>query len=150
MLTSCQLVFLFLMVVLGMKAALTGLVILLLRRQVEPAKATLVPGGIPALQVHFEPSFEQNIPLPALPCRIGRGEPNDVDLPSRHVSRQHAQIHASRNTYFITDLGSKNGTFVNGRRLQNRSVRLKSGDRLRFGREAWAEFRLQADRDLTF
>jgi pSer/pThr/pTyr-binding forkhead associated (FHA) protein len=48
---------------------------------------------------------------------IGRGGANtrcDIVLPERQVSRQHAEIFLERGRYFVRDLGSKNGTYLNG------------------------------------
>jgi DNA-binding response OmpR family regulator len=46
---------------------------------------------------------------------IGREEGCDIVLPSRQVSRSHARIRRSGGRHILEDLGSKNGTFVNGR-----------------------------------
>lgn len=52
----------------------------------------------------------------------------------RHVSRRHARIVRRGNSYWIEDLGSMNGTYVNGRRLPpHRPFPLRPGDRVRFG-----------------
>lgn len=48
---------------------------------------------------------------------IGRGEDCDITLPDRHVSRHHARIFWVDGRYCVEDLGSKNGTHVNGREL---------------------------------
>lgn len=58
---------------------------------------------------------------------IGREDDNDVVLPDRRVSRQHAVIEREGDRYYIRDCGSKNGTFVNGDLLQV-PVPLKDGD----------------------
>ncbi len=47
---------------------------------------------------------------------IGRSPSNDISIPERHVSRQHAVIAFRDGIFMISDLGSANGTFVNGRR----------------------------------
>src|SRR5215813_9672952 len=48
---------------------------------------------------------------------IGRASTNDISIPERHVSRQHAVIAFRDGIFTISDLGSANGTFVNDRRL---------------------------------
>jgi len=48
---------------------------------------------------------------------IGRSPDNDISIPEKHVSRQHAVITFRDGVFIITDLGSANGTFVNDRRL---------------------------------
>ena len=55
------------------------------------------------------------MPLPAKAMRIGRTPENDLVLPDLDVSRHHAELRKSpAGSYEIVDLGSHNGTFVNG------------------------------------
>ncbi|HEX75185.1 MAG TPA: FHA domain-containing protein [Dehalococcoidia bacterium] len=65
---------------------------------------------------------------------IGRSQDNDVVLSHPAVSRKHARIvrHDPERTYVIEDLGSSNGTFVNGERVV-RLKRLNPGDIIRVG-----------------
>lgn len=58
---------------------------------------------------------------------IGRWEDNDVVVDDRWVSRYHAQVRREEEKCIIEDLGSKNGTFVNGRRITEPTV-LADGD----------------------
>jgi len=60
---------------------------------------------------------------------IGRGEDCDVILRDRHVSRYHARISWVDGCYSVEDLGSKNGTHVNGRELTAPQV-LEDGDEI--------------------
>lgn len=54
-------------------------------------------------------------PLPAHSIRIGRSPDNDVVVPDLVVSRHHAELRAHPDgTYWIHDLGSHNGTYLNG------------------------------------
>lgn len=48
---------------------------------------------------------------------IGRDERCDVVIPERQVSRQHASITHEQDSYILRDLGSKNGTFLNGQEV---------------------------------
>jgi pSer/pThr/pTyr-binding forkhead associated (FHA) protein len=51
-----------------------------------------------------------------------------------YVSRRHARITNGRAGYFITDLGSSNGTILNGHALEpNRAYQLHNGDRVKVG-----------------
>ena len=50
---------------------------------------------------------------------VGRSEHNDIDIPSRFVSRHHALLVRHGNATFLMDLNSTNGTFVNSRRVSN-------------------------------
>ena len=75
---------------------------------------------------------------------LGRFDPHtrvtpDVDLTfedrwARGVSRRHAQVSNRRGQYEITDLGSSNGTWVNGERLELQATQtLRTGDEVRLG-----------------
>src|SRR5712691_7621608 len=64
--------------------------------------------------------------------RIGRGEQNDLRLDDASVSRYHAFLRRVDGRYLLSDVGSQNGTFVNGRRVHAPSA-LQSGDRIRAG-----------------
>ena len=72
-------------------------------------------------------------------CSIGRHPTNTLQLSSSEVSRRHAIIQAQGEAEFwIVDLGSANGTYVNGRRL-SQAVRLRNGDVIRIA-DAELEF----------
>lgn len=53
-------------------------------------------------------------------------------LPDEHVSRRHARIMAVSGEYLLTDLGSTNGTVVNGQRIKGATV-LQHGDIIQLG-----------------
>ena len=63
--------------------------------------------------------------------RIGRAPENDLVLPDSRVSRQHGLLSARQGGLVYTDLGSTNGSFVNGGRV--REVALGPGDVLQVG-----------------
>lgn len=65
-------------------------------------------------------------------CILGRGAGSNVYVPDMHVSRQHARIRKKGSAWHLEDLGSNNGTFVNGRRVQ--SVRLRHDDEIGIAR----------------
>lgn len=59
---------------------------------------------------------------------IGRTPPNDIVLPNPRVSRNHALIRMlGPETYYVIDVGSTNGTFLNGKRVVTPEL-LKNGD----------------------
>lgn len=60
---------------------------------------------------------------------IGRADDNDVVVDDRWVSRYHAQVRREAGRYLAVDLGSKNGTFVNGRRITAPTA-LSDGDQV--------------------
>jgi ABC-type multidrug transport system ATPase subunit/ABC-type multidrug transport system permease subunit len=66
---------------------------------------------------------------------IGRLEENEVTISSDAVSRFHARIEAAPGGYRITDLGSRNGTQLNGERFQGESRWLTNGDSIVIGDE---------------
>lgn len=62
---------------------------------------------------------------------IGRGSENDIQLIDTTISQCHAQFIVSPNALIIEDLGSTNGTYVNGRRIKKQA--LKNGDQVMIG-----------------
>ena len=64
-------------------------------------------------------------------CSIGRAPDNSIPVADSEVSRRHAIIQAQgEREFWLVDLGSANGTYVNGRRI-SQSVRLHNGDIIR-------------------
>jgi pSer/pThr/pTyr-binding forkhead associated (FHA) protein len=69
---------------------------------------------------------------------VGRDAQNDIVLDDDAVSRQHAKLRVEEGTrkksdqFYIYDLGTSNGTLVNGRKIANR-VALHDGDAIRVG-----------------
>ena len=62
---------------------------------------------------------------------VGRSSELDMVLVEDMVSRKHAKISTSNGQIVIMDLGSTNGTFVNGEKIKK--TRLKEGDRILIG-----------------
>ncbi|HWL11333.1 MAG TPA: SpoIIE family protein phosphatase [Planctomicrobium sp.] len=60
---------------------------------------------------------------------VGRDPTCDLVIPRQAISRFHAQVIASRDSFYLEDMGSTNGTFLNGRRLAKREP-LSDGDRI--------------------
>src|SRR3974377_2207684 len=87
-------------------------------------------GLFPAL-VFVQGSEQKNIVLNRTPFSVGRKVDKDLVIADPRVSRDHAQIMQEGQDFFIGDLGSKHGTFVNGERIQRQ--KLERGDRLEFG-----------------
>lgn len=72
--------------------------------------------------------------------RIGRAPGSDLRLTDVSVSRQHAELRRYGDGWVLYDLGSTNGTHVNGRRVTG-GVPVRPGDQVEFGSQA---FRLGA------
>ncbi len=87
-------------------------------------------GVFPAL-VFVQGSEQKNIVLNRTPFTVGRKVDKDLVIADPRVSRDHAQIMQDGQEFFIEDLGSKHGTFLNGERIQRQ--KLERGDRLEFG-----------------
>jgi hypothetical protein len=72
----------------------------------------------------------RRIPLNKRSLTIGRGGRNlecDIVLPERQVSRQHAEIFLDQGLYYLRDLNSKNGTYLNDQQITE-TVQLQDGD----------------------
>jgi pSer/pThr/pTyr-binding forkhead associated (FHA) protein len=66
---------------------------------------------------------------------IGRDAENTISLDDVLVSRRHAVIQKVKDDYFIEDLGSTNGTFLNGQQVPpGKYMRLTAKDMVRIGR----------------
>ncbi len=65
---------------------------------------------------------------------LGRGKDNDITISNRSVSRHHARVVSKEGQFIFYDLGSANGTFLNGHKIDKRV--LEDGDILYLGRKA--------------
>jgi FHA domain len=106
----------------------------------------LAPGSVPGLgeQPQVEtgrlvvvksPALEEGdeVQLDSTPLMLGRGARNDVDLGrDEYASSEHARIEPRRDGVWIEDVGSTNGTYLNGTRLTG-PKRLSVGDVVRVG-----------------
>ena len=63
---------------------------------------------------------------------IGRNKENDIQIMDKFMSSQHAKITMDEGEYFLEDLGSVNGTYLNGTEIQD-VIKLKTGDRIGLG-----------------
>src|SRR5882672_9310551 len=80
------------------------------------------------------PDGQENVvPLVATEVVIGRKGDADVVLNNQHVSRHHAKLIQTPGGYFLQDLGSTHGTFVNEARVEQQV--LKHGDRISLGKD---------------
>lgn len=71
---------------------------------------------------------DRTVRLPEGATRLGRAEDNEVVLSDVGVSRRHAQVYVSRGEVTVEDLGSGNGTYYNGYRIQSQPV--QDGDEI--------------------
>ena len=106
----------------------------------------LAPGSVPGLGeapqiqsgrlvVITSPALEEDdeLLLDSAALLVGRGSGNDVNLArDEYASSNHARVEPRRDGVWVEDVGSTNGTYLNGIRLTN-AKRLAPGDILRVG-----------------
>src|ERR687890_433335 len=81
------------------------------------------------LLINYPDRAPERLPLGRLRITIGRSARNDVCIPDPFASRVHAEVRREGDQYFIQDLGSANGTYYNGSRLEQ-VVPLTHGGRI--------------------
>ncbi|WP_026369615.1 protein kinase domain-containing protein [Kallotenue papyrolyticum] len=101
------------------------------------------PAPLPAARFRVvTPRGTWEFPLLTLPIRIGRRDPSQnhypeldlADYDRGHASRRHAVVERRGDQYVLTDIGSVNGTLINGRPLPpHRPHPLRGGDRIKIG-----------------
>ncbi|MBI5281275.1 MAG: SpoIIE family protein phosphatase [Candidatus Solibacter usitatus] len=88
---------------------------------------------MPELRIHIRGSFTRAQPLESRPVTLGRSPENDLSFPDDSVlSRRHLSIEPESRSWYALDLGSKNGTLLNGLKLTGRHM-LEEGDTLTAG-----------------
>src|SRR6202790_4691446 len=96
--------------------------------------ASTEPGArhrVPALAVINPSGNRSRIPLDRLPFLIGRQGDNHLVLRDNRASRNHARIFADEGEFFVEDLNSRHGIYVNGERVKRH--KLADSDRIDFG-----------------
>lgn len=93
---------------------------------------TTTTTGQPRLRVVNGAGASNEIPLTRDVLVVGRASTADIRLDDTGVSRQHAEVRREGDDVVIVDLGSTNGTSVNGRVVER--ARLTPGDRIELGR----------------
>lgn len=90
-------------------------------------------GGVPphVIQLLNGAGSERVFTVRSARTTIGRGLDNDLVLESTDVSRHHARLEFADDRYHLIDLGSTNGTRVNGRQV--RRAELQDGDEIELG-----------------
>ena len=93
----------------------------------------LPTGGGPALVVKKGPDAGERFVLDGSVVSIGRDPASDIFLNDITVSRRHARIELSTTGAAVNDVGSLNGTYVNGERIDEASP-LNPGDEIQIGK----------------
>ncbi|HET7726425.1 MAG TPA: DUF3662 and FHA domain-containing protein [Candidatus Limnocylindrales bacterium] len=91
----------------------------------------IVPGPLAVLRVVDRAGAERTIEIDGSPLTIGRSHDNALVVDDVRVSRHHARLQARRGSLVFTDLGSTNGSRVNG--LAVDEIVLGLGDRIELG-----------------
>ena len=86
---------------------------------------------MPRLVIREGPGVGRDHMLGVGPCVLGRDPQADFVLEDRLASRRHAQVVGRAGTWVLEDLGSTNGTLLNGRRTTH--APLADGDAIRIG-----------------
>jgi serine phosphatase RsbU (regulator of sigma subunit) len=90
------------------------------------------PGsGIFPTLVFVQGNEQRTINLDHTPFTVGRKVDKDLVIADPRVSRDHALITSEDGQFYVVDQGSKHGTFVNGERIQRKT--LERNDRVEFG-----------------
>lgn len=89
------------------------------------------PGAV-TVTVHADGAAKPRAMYLATNTVVGRGAECDLRLDDTFVSQEHARIFAKDGSWYVEDLGSTNGTFVNEQRLAAPAM-LTTGDRIRVG-----------------
>src|SRR5256714_142795 len=87
---------------------------------------------MPELIVNYPDRSPEQLSLGRLRITIGRSARNDVCIPDPFASRVHAEVRREGDQYLLQDLGSANGTYYNGSRLEQ-VVALTHGSRIQIG-----------------
>ena len=123
----CKLNWILALSILVLVVALIAVSIFLVRRWLRRRNLLRMSATLMQLGNHRHPHK-----LYKTAMRIGRGKDNDIVLTNSSVSLNHAEIHRRREgEYYLVDLASTNGVFVNGEKCSN--VTLKSGDVIELG-----------------
>lgn len=97
---------------------------------------TRIGAMMPTVEGHLElwtGAGRELLTIPGERASVGSSEAADVVVTDDSVSRVHALLEWLGGSWFVQDLGSRNGTFVNGERVQVRRV-VRGGDEVRLGR----------------
>lgn len=90
------------------------------------------PQRPPALVMRQGPQPNQAFSLHKIVLTLGRAADNDIVIDDAEVSRHHARLTLRGNDWVLEDLGSRNGTFVNGQRITG-PVLLRPGSQVALG-----------------
>lgn len=98
---------------------------------------------IARLVVHSGRYINQTFELTNIQTTVGRSPESDITFTDPEISRKHSQLTRQLDgSYTLADLGSTNGTFLNGERLTH-AVNVSHGDMINFGDAIEVEFMVE-------
>jgi pSer/pThr/pTyr-binding forkhead associated (FHA) protein len=100
------------------------------RKQSETSPAA--PPGLSGVVIRSDGQKARSVRVESTSLVLGRAPDCELPLEDTYVSQQHARIFAKDDAWYVEDLGSTNGTFVNDQRLSSPAM-VQSGDRIRLG-----------------
>ena len=109
----------------SIRLALASQIAPLIERQYAPKLVGVLPSG-----------ESLAYPITQYETNIGKAAHNHIVLSDPTVSNAHAILIARENVYSIADMGSRNGTFINGERLATHAHVLRHGDTIQLGQTA--------------
>ena len=96
------------------------------------------PSSAPAIWLHSQPESDPQLPITRRTekTKVGRHPDCDICIDSEFISRHHAELYFDSGAWWVKDLKSANGVYVNSERvscaqLQNQCI-LKLGQRISF------------------
>lgn len=89
-------------------------------------------GSVAMIFIHRGPSQGARFLITSSGAKIGRAATNEIFLDDVTVSRKHAEISAEGKRFHFSDLGSLNGSYING--VQSKEHPLQSGDEIQVGK----------------
>jgi sigma-B regulation protein RsbU (phosphoserine phosphatase) len=87
---------------------------------------------MPEITVKSAEGGRERFPITKDRVTVGRSRESDIFLPDQWLSRHHAEIRRERDGFIVVDLGSKNGTLLNGEQVAGHQ-RLRHGDVITLG-----------------
>ncbi|MDX2033159.1 MAG: MFS transporter [Blastocatellia bacterium] len=108
------------------------------------ALVEIAPPLLPRLIIRAPEGGERDLAILSALSTIGKTPDNAIVVSDGAISRKHVQIEQRDGHYLLKDLGSLNGTYLNGKRIDSQEHPLKDGDEIMIGRTRML-FRLLPD-----